>query len=264
MPAEPNAEILFATDFCEPARRALAYAIRMARRQGYAVRALHVLDLTRGDSGEAISYTTAHDSAEQRLRQVRRELRLAGVGESATLIDGGRPARAIRQAAAHYAPALLVLGLNGARSRSPSALGATARALLTSAPCPVVTVSAAFQDSSVSLPFRNPLFVTDGDSAGFHAALHACPVPADGAPVRIVAAGGASRRIPRSRMKSFSPIVVDLERAATQIPDELEGIRPDLLVLSVRSGGVLDSFASGSLAHRLLTLAPCPVLTVRC
>ncbi|HTV83488.1 MAG TPA: universal stress protein [Acidobacteriaceae bacterium] len=262
VPSSPGSPqvILLATDFCAPARCALACARQIARLRRASVRALHVLDLTGAAHGERPPFSVVHDSAASQLREIRRELRLAGVSESATLVAAGRPARAIRQTAEHYQPALLILGLNGSRSRKSTALGTTARALLADAPCPILTVAPPCPDRTASRaqPFARPLLITDTDPRTFRAALAAWPETA--ALMRIVLPPGAAEHAPEAPRAP----TLRFPGAARALLHEAADSRAGIVVLALRAGGYLDSFATGSFAHAILTKAHCPVLTVRC
>lgn len=268
------AEILLATDFCEPARRALVCARKIARARGAPVRALHVLDLIGTTAAERGSYTAARDSAEHRLREIRRELRLAGVRESAMLIAAGRPARAIRESMEQHRSGMLVVGLNGSRSRRISTMGATTRALLTQPhpPCPVLVVGAAASEPALDrdrFTCEPVLFVTDTDAASLRAALKAWPLPQSarelgGVPVWAVLSPSGNHDTLTEIPELFAPVQrVPLAEAALNLLREARERKAGLIVLSVRAGGYLDSFRSGSLGHALVKGAPCPVLTVR-
>lgn len=263
-PLNPSAEILLATDFCDSSRSALACARQMAQLRGASVRALHVLDLTTAAS----AFTMARDAAERMLREVRRELRFAGIRETATLVSGGRPARAIREAVAQYRPSLLIVGANGARSRKASTLGATARALLAHASCPVVVVSHGFEERRPASALENCLFVVDAEPESLTAALAAWPVatPARDVPLCVVLPP-KSRRLPKRLAETperFAPVrTFRHDDAAATILQEAAAREAGLIVLAIRAGGSLDSWTSGGVAHSIVTAANCPVLTVR-
>lgn len=232
------------------------------------MRALHVMDLTRA-AADSPSYSVVQESAKSRLREIRRELRLAGVPESATVVAAGSPARAIRQAAARGHASLLIVGINGARSRKPNALGATARALLGHAPCPVLTVSRACDEraAKASACFDRPLFITDTAPESLRAAIAAWPTLSSSRQIRIVLpADGHQRLQPDPAIpRRFAPAhVLPLPGAAHALLREAADTAAGIIVLAFRTGGYLDSFASGSVAHALITTASCPVLTVRC
>ena len=267
-------EILLATDFCDPAQCALACARQIARLRGAAVRALHVMDFTGAAADERPPYSAVRDSAEHRLREIRRELRLAGVPESATLVAAGRPARAIRATAVQYQAALLILGLNGSRSRKSSTLGATARALLRHSPCPVLTVAAPCPDLSPEPAsaralhhpiLERPVFVADTAPESLRAALAAWPSPAESSTTRVVLPPDGRRRIVQGAATPKIPAgSLEFAGAARTLLRKAEATRAGIIVLGLRGGGYLDSFATGSFAHAIATGAGCPVLTVRC
>lgn len=267
-PAHSSAQvILLATDFCAPARSALVCARQIARQRGASVHALHVMDLTSASAAGRPSYTVVHDSAQSRLRDIRRELRLAGLPESATLVTAGRPAQAIRRIAATDHASLLVLGVNGSRSRKASTLGATARALLGHAPCPILTVQALDIRSHPSCDATQPLFVIDTAAESLHAALAAWPMLSGARHIRVVFPpdGKRSPEFDPETARRFAPArVLELPGAPFALLRDAAELRAGLIVLAFRAGGYLDSFATGSFAHAVVTEAPCPVLTVRC
>ena len=223
------------------------------------------MDLTGASAASRPSYSVENDSARSRLRDIRRELRLAGLTESATLVTAGRPAQAIRRIAATDRVSLLVLGVNGSRSRKASTLGSTARALLRRAPCPVLTVRV-LDARSLAQPSNaamQPLFVTDTAPESLRAALAAWPMLAIPRQVRVVLPpeGKHDPEIPRR----FAPArVLEFPDAPLTLLREAADTSAGLIVLAFRAGCYLDSFATGSFAHALVTGAPCAVLTVRC
>lgn len=265
-------EILLATDFCEPARRALGCARQLAQARGAAVCALHVMDLTKAPAAErrTASYNAARDSAERMLRDIRRELRLAGVKESATLAAAGRPSRAIRETAEQRGAGMIALGLNGARSRRASTLGATARALLRQAPCPVLTVGTGVPEVPSSRTAacwcQRAMYITDTHVESLRAAMAVWPPATDAekAPVWAVLPPGFDEDLPGGLDPSFAAARrLPLTGAALTLLHEAAERGAGVMVLALRTGEYLDSFASGSLGHALATGAACPVLTVR-
>lgn len=263
-----TSEILLATDFCGPSRRALACAKEIARLRGNQIRALHVIDLTGEPPSRTPSFSAARDSAERMLREIRRELRLAGIRESATLITAGKPAQAIREAAIQYHAGLLVLGLNGSRSRRTSNLGRTARALLLQPPCPILTVAAANGEQSPG-DLSKPIFVTDATPEALQAALGAWALPDRARAVSLCVVPPAGRRPPRPALPSelqgyfAPPTTYEGDDAAENIQRAAAEAGANLIVLALRTGGSLDSFQRGGIAHALITVGSCPVLTVR-
>jgi nucleotide-binding universal stress UspA family protein len=260
-------EILLATDFCEPARRALAFARQIARRRSAPIHAAHVLDLTGPDPAIRRSFSTAHDSAKRSLREIRLELRLAGIENSATLISAGNAADAIRGLVQLHQPSLLVLGLNGALSQDPAALGATARSLLAAPPCPILTVSELCLAPSAHAAER-VVIVIDTAPDSLRAALDAWPLgprPTSGALLTIRSKGTKTVPTPPAALQhQFHPVQgIDPKNAADAILRHAKETTAGLIVVAFGSGTRLASLNRGALACTLLTQASCPVLTVR-
>lgn len=269
-PSIPGSEILFATDFSDSSRRTLAWVKEIARGRGAAVRAVHVIDLTGNGRTESRpgSFAATRDSAERMLREVRRELRLAGIPVTATLIAGGKPARAIREAAAQYQSRLLVLGVKGARSLRPSTLGATAKSLLQRPPCPILMAGAACPEHPPPGGLDRPLFVTDATSEGLNAALMAWPLPTTQPAPALLAvlpaeADEAVELSPEVRELFHAIRILAPREAAKAAIREAAEMRSELIVVGLRGGGHLDSFARSGLAHTLITGALRPVLIAR-
>ena len=267
-------EILLATDFCEPARRALTCAKQIARHRSAPLRAVHVLDLTESAlTGSAAargsSFAASRDSAEHDLRAIRRELRLAGLSGTATLISAGKPAAALRQAVHEYQPALLILGINGTRSRSAASLGATARALLNHPPCPLLTVGEnGPEPAGADDAMKRAIVVLDGSAECLRAAVAAWPFAAgEDCPALFTVLPPRRRtpfELPADLRRRFQPIrAVDRENAALTIMHHAEETQAGVIVAAFHSGGRLDDWTRGSLLHTLVTQSPCPVLTVR-
>lgn len=266
----PNsaAEILFATDFAEPSRRALSCAKQIARLRNASVRVFHVIDVAGADQH---SFSAARDSAERRLRDVRRELRLAGIANTATLITGGTPVLAIQAAAVKYKPELLVLGLHGERMILGPSLGATVLGILRKSRLPVLTVGTRSPEhvpssDQAAADFARVLFVTDVLRPSLTAALRAWPV-AEGQRAPLVAVLPPSRVNPNfslGRWKQFASIrLVPGNEAADAILAELLSGSFELLIVGIRTGRYMDALLAGTTLHTLITQAPCPVLTVR-
>lgn len=262
-------EILLATDFSEPARRALVFAKLIARRRAAPLRAVHVLDLTEyalAESGATRqrSFATAHDSAERALREIRREIRLGGIESTATLVSAGKPAAALRELIQQYQPSLLILGV---RSRPPTGLGATARSLLAAPPCPILTVNERCPEIPSAGTLERAVIVVDALPKSLRAALNAWPSgPQQSSPTifAVIARDTHSApEIPGAQERRFRPIILlDRAQAADAILRHATEAGAGLIITAFGSGTRLSSLTRGTLAHSLLTRALCPVLTL--
>ncbi|MGC2581272.1 MAG: universal stress protein, partial [Acidobacteriaceae bacterium] len=264
-------------DFCEPARRALAFARLIARRRSEPLRAVHVLNLTDSDltgPGDASqrSFTAAHDSAERALREIRRELRLAGIENAATLISAGQPAAALRQLVQQHEPSLLVLGLNGAGSRnSPdqeTRPGTTTLSLLAAPPCSILTVNQRCPQTPAADALERVMIVIDATAKSLRAALDIWPPdPTQPSPtILAVLAPGANSKweLPADLRRRFLlTLARDHAKAADTVQRHVSQAGVGLIIAAFGSESPLSSLTRGALAHSLLTQASCPVLTLR-
>ncbi|MGA7524001.1 MAG: universal stress protein [Acidobacteriaceae bacterium] len=266
-------EILLATDFGGPSRRALAFAKQIALRRAAPLRIVHVLDLTGPQDPAKPSFAAAHDAAKRALREIRRELRLSGIDNTATLISAGNPAAALRELVLQHRPSLLILGLNvlgfnrlglnGPRSHPPTALGSTAQALLDAPPCPILTVSESCPEHPPESALERVLFVVDASPESLRAALDAWPLAPHPSTPAILAVlprrAQPAWKIPEDLQRRFHPILVlDRAKAEETVLHHARESRAGLIVAAFPGGTQL-----GSLAHALLTQALCPILTVR-
>ena len=266
-------EILYATDFCEPAQRAFICAKEIARRRGAFLRSIHVIDLAGQEVRQHTSFQAAYSSAQRALRAMRRELRLGGIQEAATVITGGTCAQAIRDAALRYHSSLLVVGLHGDPGLKAAVFGGTARRLLRNPPCPVLTVGLrgpAIERNGLG----KVLVVTDAAPESLQAAEQAWPSdlhgpgavpftvlpPVDAAKGAVGGDGGEKQPVSK---QIGSTREVNHDEAAKTILAEATAKQVNLIVLGVNAGGYMDSLVSGSVTRAVIIKAPCPVLTVR-
>lgn len=244
------------------------------------MRSIHVIDITKEGAAAGLPFPAARASAERMLRQVRRELRVGGVEETATLITAGGAAEAIRLALVQYQLPLLAMGIGGAGAAksgrtgdTASRLGSTARTLLETSPCPVFTVGTACPADGSTGALQRILLVTDGARASLRAAYKTWPrLEADQTiPVYLVrpqsdfvGSSSHSEPIRTSEIRTCEETAA-LEYAITAetILRRAEELATELIVVSRRAGGCLGSFAAEELCYALATTARCPVLWVR-
>ena len=249
-------DILFATDFSESSQRALICVKHLARLRRVTVRSIHVIDLAHANG----NYNQCQDNALRGLRRVRRELRLAGVKESANVINAGTEARAICDAARRYQVKLLVIGLSGDSFVISATLGSVAKGVLLKAPCPVMTVGIRTPDPPTH-KFDRVLYISEADPPCLGAAIAAWPIKSclDAPNYVILRPGVAAADIPET--PGIHP--VDSQGAAAYVLNQAKLLAPDLIVFGLRAGSYLDALTPSSFAYKLIGGAPCPVLTVR-
>jgi len=143
--ALPFEKILCPVDFSEPSRRALDYALDLARGTSARLTLLHVLEWFPEEAGDAPLYVPEYhldlgEDARQRLRGVLPEEMLLRGGHE-ELVATGVPYRAILEVWRQRGADVIVLGIHGRRALDRVLSGATAAHVLREASCPVLAVS---------------------------------------------------------------------------------------------------------------------------
>jgi universal stress protein A len=141
--------ILFATDFSDASKRAFQEAISTSRRNGAELTIAHAYQLPNLGTPVLVSPDVydewdhrLREDAEKRLNTLVEEAAREGVIASALVLFGD-PDEVLVQAAKDRAADLLVMGTHGRRGVSRLFLGSVASRVISTAPCPVLTVRAA-------------------------------------------------------------------------------------------------------------------------
>ncbi len=190
-------EILFPTDFSEPAEYAGRYAALVARRLGATLHVLHVplipSEVVAGTLAAGGGHA-ARRQAGERLRQLVGEAEFQGV-ETRVSVGGVIPEDAIVEAAAESD--LIVMGTHGRTGVSRLVLGSVTERVVATAPCPVLAVK--HPDVVVELPWGGSL-QSRRRVAGVPRLLL---VPLDGSATSETALGGVAELA-----KAFNAVVV--------------------------------------------------------
>jgi nucleotide-binding universal stress UspA family protein len=141
--------IFFATDFTDASTPAFHEAISMARQNGselviahaYQIPSLGIAGTVSPDMYDVWDRRLRED-AEARLRALADEAAKEGV-QASPLVLFGDPYEVLVQAATDRAADLLIMGTHGRRGISRLFLGSVASRVISTAPCPVLTVRAA-------------------------------------------------------------------------------------------------------------------------
>ena len=277
--------ILFATDFEAPAIRALPFAVAMARHYGAKLHLSHVVPyeayaLASPDLANRI-LKDAEDFAGYTLNQVVIPLQHQGLDCDA-LFGDGNVTDVIKAFVANCSADLVVVGTSSRAGLGKMLLGSVAEEMIRSLPCPVLTVGPQVKTLA---------------SGGIHSVL--CPVDFSATSVRAV--GLASRLaqenqahltlvhvletkpassvhlavqvtehrlldlVPEESELPYEPeLVVEMGAIGERIVNLASDLVADLIVMGARGSGAFAQSASrlGSLVHKVVALAPCPVLTV--
>lgn len=141
----PPRRILVATDFSEPAARALDYALTLAGALGAEVILVHVYEVPVYAFPDGAFLATAEIS--ERLAEAARAALDAAIAARASskvplrgVLRTGTPWTEIETAAKEEKADLVVVGTNGRTGLARALLGSVAEKVVRTSPCPVLTI----------------------------------------------------------------------------------------------------------------------------
>ena len=280
--------ILYLTDFSEPAEAALPFVTAIAREYGSKIYAFHSLlpDFYASMAPEFGDLVTAglEQAAHEKMKKI--DARLGGLPHE-TIVEWGADVwtnldRVVKQNDID----LLVLGTHGRRGVQKLVLGSVAEQIWRRAHLPVLTIGPGVSRAWSGERFKSVLFATDFTTqslAGLpyavsmareHGAhlvcLHVIRQIKEAESLRELSAAEAiyhlDQLIPQdARLAARPELVVKYGAPAKNIIDTASRCGADLIVLGVRDGGRLGiaSHVEGGTAHEVVVNASCPVLTIR-
>jgi len=281
--------ILFPTDFSSAANAALPYAAEIARRYGAKLYTMHVLSSDTYAMTPPETWPTVVEGAMREAKQHARELlsHLEGV-EVEVLGRSGDVWTVIEGVIETFGIDLVVLGTHGRTGWGKVLLGSVAETIFRKAPCPVITIGPhCSADPKHSVEFHQIVFATNFSPASLVAApyalslaqqneakltlLHVIEEPKSGlgnpdqlAPPELPM---LSRVVPKeARLWCEPEFLVEEGIAANKILEIAAQKKADLIILGVhplRGGLHADTHLPMTTAHKVVSQAPCPVLTVR-
>ena len=277
--------ILFATDFEASASRALPFAVALAKRYGAKLHAVHVVppeayalaspksvDRVLAEAGDFAGYT---------LNQLLVPLRSHGLSCDALLGEGDVAVK-IEEFAKKSAADLLVVGTSSRAGLGKMFLGSVAEELIRDSPYPVLTVgphvttlaSSGVQCIICATDF-SPVSTRAVEFAvllaeEYQAHLTLFHVLEGRLPTSLQFAIEFTERrlrqtVPAEIELPFKPeLVVDTGAVADHIVNLATDLSADIVVMGAHGAGAFAKTASrlGSIVHRVVAFAPCPVLTV--
>jgi len=282
--------ILYATDFSPTAESALPYVLGLAKRFGATVHALHVrfpaTSPVAGPEGMPQVMEAAEEQAQQESKQLH-EL-LAGLPHE-VLISEGDIWTTINDTVQQQKIDLIVIGTRGRTGIGRALLGSVAEEIFRRAPCPVLTVGPhVSKDTQRRLEMKEILYATDFSPESLAALpyatslaqenqarltlLHVIGEPKVGELVHPEHYVDSTLRQLRKLMPPDAELwcepkfMVEQGPAADKIMEVAIARGADLIVLGVRGaeGGMgVTTHLLRPTAHRVVTQAQCPVLTVR-
>jgi nucleotide-binding universal stress UspA family protein len=280
--------ILFPTDFSSAANAALPYAAAIAQRYGAKLYTLHVLPsniCVAFPETWPIFVERAREEAQQKAHELLSHLE--GI-ETEVLVQSGDVWTVVEEVIENDKIDLVVLGTHGRTGWGKVLLGSVAETIFRKAPCPVITVGPhCSADPKQSVEFHQIVLATNFSPESFVAApyavslaqehqakltlLHVVEEPGSGLgnPDQLVPPElpMLCRIVPTdARLWCEPEFLVEEGIAANKILDIAAQKNADLIVIGVHPPhGPLyaDSHLPMTTAHKIVSHAPCPVLTVR-
>jgi len=277
--------ILFATDFEVSASRALPFAAALADRYGAKLYAAHVIPPMAYAFASAVSVgrvlKEVEDFAGYTLNQIISALRSRGL-RCDPLLGEGKVADVLERWAQTYSADLVVLGTVSRAGWGKVALGSIAEEVIRESSCPVLTIGP-HVTTLASAGVHSIVCATDFSPPSVRAIEFAVSL-AHEFKAHITLAhimegefNDSTRqaiRLAENRLRQMIPsepellyrpeLVVEIGAVAERIVNLAADLSADFIVMGVRGVGTLAPMAShfGSTAHRVVALAPCPVVTV--
>jgi nucleotide-binding universal stress UspA family protein len=275
--------ILFASDFSAASMQAMAYATAMAQKFSSKLFLVHVVppeDYALGCRSLEEAAQIACSDAKAKMDSILQSALCQDIICEAN-VDSGDIWLGLSQFMQRQAINLLVMGTVGRLGAKKVFLGSVAEEAIRESRCPALTVGP--QIKATRTDFRQILYATDfsDDSlAGLPYALSFAETYASGlvlvhALERLSDSPYFDGRMATVHLRKLVPsrlppaagpeLIVEMGSPATVIIEAAEKVAADLIVIGARGAGSLARLAShfGSVAHKIVCGAPCPVLTVR-
>ncbi len=292
----PYKHLLCPVDFSESSRRAVEWSSRFSKAVGARLTVLHVLDTGFLALGNLVAVPDAFDELRRRAEEAVLELkRNLDLTHAAVQIVEGVPEEAVVGAANRGDVDLLVMGTHGLSGFQKFFLGSVTEKVLHRAQVPLLSISASADKGPLSIPGAILMAIDFGPESQavvrhgtwlaehFRAkliALHVVRVPyvilnessfepLTRMEVDKLTGSLVSKR--REELEALLPASVASERRAVvrvgapfdSLRDVIEEHRVDMVILGAGGHGDAGLRWLGSTCHKMVRLAPCPVMVVR-
>jgi len=282
--------ILFATDFSPASAAAAPYAAELAKRYGAKLYALHVRPPAVNSMTPPETWKGLEEAARIEGEQEKKKLfdSFAGI-QPEVLIKEGDLWLNIAAAIDGHKIDLIVMGTRGRSGIRKFVLGSVAEEIFRQVPCPVLTVGPhAPSEPNRGGEFTHILLATDFSPQSVAAApyaislaqecqayltlLHVIEEPKAGDSVRPAELVASTEQLlgnlvpPEAELWCVPQYVVERGVAAEKILEVAAQSKADLIVLGVRQPSGFPGAATHlpiAVAHKVVSRAACPVLTVR-
>jgi nucleotide-binding universal stress UspA family protein len=281
--------ILYATDFSPIAEAAAPYALELARRYGSKVFALHVRPLQIYGLAPAESWPDLRAAAEEQAKDQAKHMdKLFQDVEHAAVIGEGDIWEVISMILEKNRIDLIVLGTHGRKGLEKVLMGSVAEAVFRRVSCPVLTVGPFVHGNAKrAAEMKRILFASDFSEASEGAVPYALSLAQENQAnldlVHVIetvksgvlahpeeAVSGCIQRMralvpPEAELWCEPNVMIEVGEPAQQILNVAKARRSDVIVLGVKQPEGLRSSTRlpWAIAHKIVSQAECPVLTVR-
>jgi nucleotide-binding universal stress UspA family protein len=280
--------VLLATDFSVASQAAFETALRVCKTLQASLLILHVFEYSNAvpaeTGGQLIELDRVYDEARASLDDLVQIARRAGVKTEGSMGSGVADLTILETIISKEVD-LTVLGTNALHGFERLVFGSTAEAVLRQASCPVITAGPQAADSAKAdepagpVVFATDFHLTTTDAIRYAASfckmmesplhcLHVLP--------RTLAGGIRSHIIPEIMTEALQHVANESGTVITPpvcavaygsevsnaVVDYARQNKARLIVLGVRRASMMASHVPAHIAYRIITEAPCPVLTV--
>jgi len=275
-------KLLFATDFSPVSEAALPFAVAIARRFESSIQAVHVLspgELAPLPDGAPVLMEGAIERAEQEMGRLLASDAFEGVPHEGRVRSGVEIWMEVESVIESDNIDLVVLGTHGREGLKQIVLGSVAETIFRAAPCPVLVVGPRVP-KKVTLPvFRDLLFATDLSPASLRA-LPFVQAFAEENQAELIVLHVSEEKVRNRKeqdlateslgkwMRELIPPKPGLEyevlfgAPAENVLKLAADRQCDLIMLGAHHASNFASHLPGAVAHRIVSEAQCPVLTV--
>jgi nucleotide-binding universal stress UspA family protein len=281
--------VLVTTDFSPAGSSALPYAAEIAKRFGAKLYALHVRPIAINPMTQPGTWQALEDAAQAEMEQQKAVLLKSFPGiQPEVIIEEGDMRSILNSVIEKNKIDLIVAGTRGRTGVRKFFLGSIAEQIFRNAPCPVLTVGPFSSGEFRNAQINEILYATDFSPESVNVAAYALSLaqefqahltllrvisePRTGEfviPGQLLASNEKMLRDlvpPESELWCEPRFVVEEGAVAEKILDVANRKRVDLIVLGVHRPTGFPGAATHlaiSTAHKVVSHAPCPVLTVR-
>jgi len=276
-------KVLFATDFSPVSEAALPFAVAIARRFESSIQAVHVLApgelQPMAESAPLLMQDTLIQRAERQMGELLSSDAFLGVPHDGRVRSGAEIWTEIELLIESDKSDLVVLGTHGREGLKQIVLGSIAETIFRAAPCPVMVVGPKVPKKPTLPVFRDLLFATDLSPASLRALpfvqAFAEENQAETIVLHVTQEKVRNRKEQAMAAESLGKWMCELIPPKPHVEYEVLFGAPaenilkvaserqcDLIMLGAHHASNFASHLPGAVAHRIVSEATCPVLTV--